>query len=171
MPIGTIAALIPEKPFGFIKPAGGGDDLFFHQTEFKGDFSELTLGLEVTYKNDLHSEKPRALEVALVPSSFGSEIDRPKRHPKSLRKKPKWRKTDEEKDKDAARAKELGVLWEKSQAVKKQAELDAQLEAESQAESSQAESSQAESSQAESSQAESSQAESSPSEPQSGSEG
>jgi cold shock CspA family protein len=104
MPIGTIAALIPEKPFGFIKPAGGGDDLFFHQTEFKGEFSELTLGLEVTYKNDLHSEKPRALEVALVPSSFGSEIDRPKRHPKSLRKKPKWRKTDEEKDKDAARA-------------------------------------------------------------------
>jgi cold shock CspA family protein len=101
MPIGTIAALMQDKPFGFIKPAAGGDDLFFHETEVKGDFKELEVGHEVTYKKDLYSEKARALEVTPVPSSFGTEKDLPKRHPKAQRRKPNWRKTDAEKDSEA----------------------------------------------------------------------
>ena len=49
MPEGTVKWFNPEKGFGFIEPADGGDDLFVHKTEVKdqindGDKVEFEIG-------------------------------------------------------------------------------------------------------------------------------
>jgi len=48
---GTIKKLVMERGFGFIKPDGGGSDIFFHCTSLpvKSDFDALTEGQRVEY--------------------------------------------------------------------------------------------------------------------------
>lgn len=62
---GTIAKVVTDKGFGFIKPEGHGKDLFFHATGMveRTDFDELTAGDPVTYEVDASTERPRAINV------------------------------------------------------------------------------------------------------------
>jgi CspA family cold shock protein len=57
---GEIQSLVPEKGFGFIKPAAGGADVFFHVSAIDAPFESLTVGLRVQYELDSQAEKPRA---------------------------------------------------------------------------------------------------------------
>jgi uncharacterized LabA/DUF88 family protein/cold shock CspA family protein len=47
---GTILSFVPEKGFGFIKPAGGGENFFFHIRDMNGiDQEEICVGLKVIF--------------------------------------------------------------------------------------------------------------------------
>ena len=49
MPSGKIKMFSEDKGFGFIKPADGGDDVFFHVSALReGD--EITVGKAVTFE-------------------------------------------------------------------------------------------------------------------------
>ena len=45
---GTVATILPNGRAGFVKPASGGDDLYFQMRDFNGP-SQLEIGLSVTY--------------------------------------------------------------------------------------------------------------------------
>ncbi len=60
---GKILSLVADKGFGFIKPAAGGDDLFFHCSAVDVLFSSLAVDQEVQYEIDASAEKPRAKTV------------------------------------------------------------------------------------------------------------
>ena len=67
MPMGKIKMFNESKGFGFIKPDGGGDDVFFHVSALKeGD--EVTEGKAVTFESgvDSKSGKTKAVSVDLV---------------------------------------------------------------------------------------------------------
>jgi CspA family cold shock protein len=67
MPTGKIKMWNEEKGFGFIKPDGGGVDVFFHVTALReGD--EIALGKAVSFEVgvDPKSGKSRAATVDLV---------------------------------------------------------------------------------------------------------
>ena len=65
MASGTIVKIKEDKGFGFIKPADGGKDLFFHVTGLanRNDFENLTEGQQVRYELDSSGDKPRAKDV------------------------------------------------------------------------------------------------------------
>jgi CspA family cold shock protein len=65
---GTIAKVVTEKGFGFIKPEGKGKDLFFHASGMadRPDFDELAAGDVVTYDVDTEKDRPRAINVSVV---------------------------------------------------------------------------------------------------------
>ena len=51
-PSGTVANLNIEKGFGFIKPEGGGENLFFHVSDLVNcGLEELNVGDRVTYES------------------------------------------------------------------------------------------------------------------------
>ena len=61
---GTIARLT-DRGFGFITPAGGGNDLFFHATELQGvEFNDLREGDNVTYEITEGPKGPQATNVS-----------------------------------------------------------------------------------------------------------
>ena len=60
---GVIQSLVADKGFGFIKPAAGGADVFFHFSAVDAPFASLTQGQKVEYELDTKSEKPRAQSV------------------------------------------------------------------------------------------------------------
>lgn len=60
---GEIQSLVEDKGFGFIKPAAGGADVFFHFSAVDAAFASLTQGQKVQYELDTKSEKPRAESV------------------------------------------------------------------------------------------------------------
>ncbi len=64
MPSGTIVKK-DDKGFGFIKPAGGGKDMFFHVTGLRNrtDFEQLAIGDSVRYEVDQEGDRPRATDV------------------------------------------------------------------------------------------------------------
>jgi CspA family cold shock protein len=67
MPSGKIKMFNEDKGFGFIKPADGGDDVFFHVSALReGD--EITVGKAVTFGIgvDPKSGKSKAVSVDLV---------------------------------------------------------------------------------------------------------
>jgi cold shock protein len=67
MPSGKIKMFNEDKGFGFIKPADGGDDVFFHVTALReGD--DITVGKAVTFEIgvDPKSGKSKAVSVDLV---------------------------------------------------------------------------------------------------------
>lgn len=71
MPMGTIKKLTHEKGFGFIKPADGGADVFFHRSVVADQaFDSLTEGEQVEYSvdqgNDPKGKGPRANRVTLL---------------------------------------------------------------------------------------------------------
>lgn len=63
---GTIARLT-DKGFGFITPADGDKDLFFHANELKEvEFNDLKEGQEVTFQVAEGPKGPNAVEVELA---------------------------------------------------------------------------------------------------------
>lgn len=60
---GKIRSLNVDKGFGFIQPAAGGPDLFFHCSAVDAEFTALTLELPVEYEIDAGADKPRAKQV------------------------------------------------------------------------------------------------------------
>lgn len=60
---GTIARLISDKGFGFIK-GGDGRELFFHRTAVRNNgFENLREGQSVSYEEEPSSKGPRATNV------------------------------------------------------------------------------------------------------------
>lgn len=60
---GKIRSLNADKGFGFISPADGGADLFFHCSAVDADFKSLCVEQVVDYEPDPTAEKPRAKQV------------------------------------------------------------------------------------------------------------
>lgn len=63
MATGTIARIVMDRGFGFIKPDAGGSDVFFHHTSLpQGGFDGLQEGQAVEYEvsQDPRSDRPRA---------------------------------------------------------------------------------------------------------------
>lgn len=72
MPQGTIKKLVMERGFGFIKPDGGGSDIFFHCSAMpqKSDFDSLTEGLRVSYEEaEGRDDRPKAVDIKVGPKA------------------------------------------------------------------------------------------------------
>ncbi len=76
---GEIASIVADKGFGFIKPTGGGEDLFFHHSAVDVPLESLSVGQQVTFKVDAKSEKPRAMDVVVQGGRRSGSADRPRR--------------------------------------------------------------------------------------------
>ncbi len=58
---GTIARLVRDKGFGFIKTTHGGDEFFFHMSAVRdGNFAGLSEGQSVTFDEETGPKGPRA---------------------------------------------------------------------------------------------------------------
>ena len=57
-----------EKGFGFIKPDGGGKDMFFHVTGMtdRAQFDGMQADDRVSYEVDETADRPRAINVSKV---------------------------------------------------------------------------------------------------------
>jgi len=69
MAVGTIKKLVMERGFGFITPAAGGSDIFFHCSALpqKNDFDGLEEGQRVEFKEgDGKGGRPKAEDVTVV---------------------------------------------------------------------------------------------------------
>jgi cold shock protein len=67
MPKGEIKMWNEERGFGFIRPEGGGQDVFFHVTALReGD--EIAQGAKVVYEADIDKKtgKTKAISVDLM---------------------------------------------------------------------------------------------------------
>ncbi len=60
---GKILSINADKGFGFIKPVGGGADVFFHCSAVDAEFSTLQVEQAVEFEMDPQAEKPRACKV------------------------------------------------------------------------------------------------------------
>jgi cold shock protein len=65
MPTGTIKKLT-DKGFGFITPADGSADLFFHHSQCGGQFDSFREGQNVTFTSGQGQKGPCAENVALA---------------------------------------------------------------------------------------------------------
>jgi len=66
---GTIKKLVLERGFGFIKPDGGGNDIFFHCTSLpeKAQFDGLEEGLSVEFdEGEGKGGRPKAENVRVL---------------------------------------------------------------------------------------------------------
>lgn len=66
MATGTVARVVTDRGFGFIKPDDGGQDIFFHHSSMSpGSFDQLREGQSVEYEvgRDTRSNKMRAENV------------------------------------------------------------------------------------------------------------
>ena len=67
METGSIARLVSEKGFGFIKQEGKDKDVFFHQSELVGvEFADLKEGDEVQFEMEQSDKGPKAVKVSLA---------------------------------------------------------------------------------------------------------
>jgi CspA family cold shock protein len=65
---GTVKWFSDSKGFGFIRPLGGGDDVFVHHSSIDMDgFRTLKPGDPVTYESTMGSSSFMATRVNLVP--------------------------------------------------------------------------------------------------------
>lgn len=70
MATGEIKRLDRERGYGFIRPAGASDDLFFHRTALQGlVFDELREGQAVEFEQQPDERDPRRSRAANVRSS------------------------------------------------------------------------------------------------------
>lgn len=61
---GTIARIVSDRGFGFIKPSDGGDDLFFHARSLVSvEFDDLREGDNVTFDVENGPKGPAAANV------------------------------------------------------------------------------------------------------------
>ena len=63
MLVGKIASVVADRGFGFIKPASGGNDVFFHKSALKGWIENVEVGQECSFEIDAKADKPRARSV------------------------------------------------------------------------------------------------------------
>ncbi|MFF4689103.1 cold shock domain-containing protein [Streptomyces sp. NPDC001307] len=65
---GTVKTLQAERGFGFVRPADGGQDVFFHATDFRPmeEFAQVREGSEISYRKTMKSGRSRAVEIWLV---------------------------------------------------------------------------------------------------------
>jgi CspA family cold shock protein len=64
---GTIARLMSDKGFGFIKVEGNDKDLFFHANELQGvQFSDLKEGDKLEFEVEEGQKGPQAVQVSRV---------------------------------------------------------------------------------------------------------
>lgn len=67
MGTGTVTRLVRDRGFGFIQPAEGGSDLFFHSTSVDdGSFPEMNEGEKVEFDTEpdpRQSDRSRAVHV------------------------------------------------------------------------------------------------------------
>lgn len=65
MATGTIKRIVRDRGFGFIKPEGKGDELFFHRTGLASgvDFDSLQEGERVSYDEEDSKKGPRATDI------------------------------------------------------------------------------------------------------------
>ena len=63
---GTIARLVKEKGFGFIKRDGVEKDLFFHSNECGGAFDSFEEGYKVTFEVADSPKGPNAIKVSKI---------------------------------------------------------------------------------------------------------
>jgi len=64
---GTIKKKVEGKNFGFITPAEGNIDVFFHSSVLDGvDFDSLKEGDEIQFEQEASDKGPKATKVALV---------------------------------------------------------------------------------------------------------
>ena len=59
MPTGTIARLLIDKGFGFIRDEGGTEH-FFHRSSVQGSFDSLNEGQRVSFDEEPSAKGPRA---------------------------------------------------------------------------------------------------------------
>ena len=59
MPTGTIARLLIDKGFGFIRDEGGIEH-FFHRSSVQGSFDQLNEGQRVSFEEEPSAKGPRA---------------------------------------------------------------------------------------------------------------
>ena len=78
---GEIQSLVAEKGFGFIKPAAGGADVFFHYSSVDAPFETLAAGQPVKYELDSTADKPRARNVQTGEASANKRSSRPNSRP------------------------------------------------------------------------------------------
>ena len=100
MPTGLIKRLMRDKGFGFIEPAGGGADIFFHHTAVaERGFDRLTEGQPVDFELAADERPAPGLKATSVrpgkrPAAPPRDALSPlRRHPRSRAKKPTWRET------------------------------------------------------------------------------
>ena len=61
MPTGTVKWYNPEKGFGFIQPADGGNDVFVHRSAVAdAGLTTLNEGQSVSYDVVVHRDRPSA---------------------------------------------------------------------------------------------------------------
>lgn len=64
---GTIKSILSDKGFGFISPAEGGKDVFFHTSEVIGmQFANLKIGDVVSFEISDSPKGPKATGVSLA---------------------------------------------------------------------------------------------------------
>ena len=61
--VGTVRSMSTDKGFGFIQPASGDVDVFFHCSAVDTEFESLTIGQQVQYVPDESAARPRAKSV------------------------------------------------------------------------------------------------------------
>ncbi len=87
MPTGKILSINTDKGFGFLQPAEGGPDLFFHCSVVDAEFTTLRPEQEVQYSVDPTADKPRAQEVLT-----GAATRSPRKPPEPRSSKPPQRR-------------------------------------------------------------------------------
>ena len=75
MATGTIAKMIEDKGFGFITPANGEKDLFFHARSVVGDviFDDMREGDAVTFEVEDGPKGPAAVDVEKTDAAPAAE--------------------------------------------------------------------------------------------------
>ena len=97
MPSGYVKRLVADKGFGFIEPAGGGADIFFHHSAVaEQGFERLRIGQPVDFELAAPTAQrpgpgPRAAMVRPGSPPPRDKLSMLRRHPRSRAKKPTWR--------------------------------------------------------------------------------
>ena len=78
---GKVSSIAKEKGFGFISPADGGPDIFFHITTVAADFAMFAPGDVVNYELDSSADKPRASKVERMSKGAPATRSRPSSSP------------------------------------------------------------------------------------------